>query len=146
MPFKITFQTDVDYFDARLDRDQALAWLRSQNLGGVFTPSSGTSDPLDSLADERLAHVLAVATQAMLKEMRDRDAALTIRNEPDDEPLSWVSVRAQSISAAKVRHYEDDELDEDDGASTTSERRAQDFPFSEQIGPMLEGFDEEGTS
>lgn len=142
MPFKITFQTDVDYFDARLDRDQALAWLRSQNLGGVFTPSSGTSDRLDSLADERLAHVLAVATQAMLKQTRDRDAALTIRNEPDDEPLSWVSVRAQSISAAKVRHYEDG----DDGNSTTPEQRAQDFPFSEQIGPLLEGFGEEESS
>lgn len=104
MAFKVTFETEVGAFDSRMSRSGALAWLKSRRFGGMVSGSvSGPFTPMDALAADDLARALAVATRDLVDEIAGRDKSLTIRNEPDDEKASWVTVRATSIHAVVVR-------------------------------------------
>lgn len=149
MPFKVTFESEVGAFDARMSRSQAVDWLKSTGIGGMVSGTlTGPTTPVDRLDDDDLARAIAVATNRLVSDMADRHASLNIRNEPDDEPRSWVTVTAGSILAIKVMPYSDtggeEEAEEEviEGPSETGpaaeEPEQPEFPFLESDKEWLE--------
>jgi len=114
MAFKITFHAGVGEYDARMTREQALNWLRSRGLAGMTNPSTSTETPLEKLDSDRLAQAISAATNTLVEELQQASSPLIIRNEPDAEPRSWVTVASRSIRAVKVTVVDDDQYDDDD--------------------------------
>ncbi len=101
---KVTFESDVGIYDARLSRSQAINWLKSRGLQGFVKPGTGSTATLESLDDDQLARALASAALELVRDLASKDLVLNVRNDPDDdEAPSWVAVSAGAIHAVKVR-------------------------------------------
>jgi hypothetical protein len=110
LTFRIIFESDVGSYDARLSRHQAISWLKSRRMEGtVPSPTSVEMTSLEELDNDGLANVLAAAALDMVGEVAAKGGLLNVRNLPDDEPRSFVSILATSIHAVRVVPSTDDD-------------------------------------
>lgn len=106
--FRVTFETEVNLYDARMTRDAAIEWLRSRGFGGLTRPATGETIELADLNPDQMCQAIATWTWGLVKEVRSRGGDLHIRHEPDDEPRQSVAVDPASVHAIRVCWVDDD--------------------------------------